>query len=146
MPATPAGTALLGRAVEVRGSSDIYAEPVTLQIPLQRVPDEGYHDRIYVAVRLRDRWFPIAEKPELISVYAAFARSLGYGLPLPTEAGSAKQIVIFVHGLDSSPETWDPMVAGLQGSAAEGTVLLRLSYPVSAAAQGHGPRVRARRD
>lgn len=136
------GSHALGPAVEITGSRQFFKEPVTLEIPIERMPTTDEKKRLYVATQVDGRWIPLAAKPVVVeqdqpvvrvairhfSSYQVFMRDHDFGLPQSPALEGANHIVILIHGLDSGPDTWAPMQAVLRAKADPKTEILAFSY------------------
>lgn len=141
--APPLGCQILGPAVEAKGSREIFPKSVVLDLPLRFHPDPSEGERIFVATRVANRWIPLAARPRIVgedspvarcevrhfSWYRTLVRSAGYGLPVEPGIAGLKRVVVLVHGLDSSPDTWLEMQMELSGRLESGTTVLAFSYP-----------------
>jgi pimeloyl-ACP methyl ester carboxylesterase len=132
-----------GPVVQFEGHASLFDAPVTLSLPLFETPSESRRQRLAAAYWTGESWFCVAAPLEFaddggpvarvktrhFSFWTVLARTAGYGLELPEGAASARRVVVFVHGLDSGPDTWKPMLNALEPSRGKDTAFALMRYP-----------------
>jgi pimeloyl-ACP methyl ester carboxylesterase len=147
------GALALSPVVRVDADTAVANSGGSVTIPLNRHFPEGNDDRVYVAVDVDGVWLPLAARPEIkpgksptvtiktnhFSSFAVFYRFKSYGMHLVRGKEGAMRRLVFVHGLDSSPATWNPLINALGKERDSETAFHTFSYrndqPISTSAR-----------